>query len=185
MNVLGIAGSLRAGSYNRGLLLAALEVRPERMAIEIWEGLRDVPVFDADLEAVATPEPVAGLAAAIAAADGVLIATPEYNHGVPGVLKNVLDWVSRASVGAPLRGKPVALVGAAEGAAGSARAQLELRPTLATMGALVLATPSVLVGGVSARFDGSLRLTDEPTREHLAGLLSAFADWIELVGLRA
>jgi chromate reductase len=184
LNVLGIAGSLRAGSHNRALLRAAAELAPDGMEIAIWEGLRDVPSYDGDVEATTTPPAVGVLAAAVTAADGVLIATPEYNFGVPGVLKNALDWVSRESVGAPLRGKPVALAGVSPGGSGSARSQLELRPTLAAMGALVLASPNVLVGGSGAKFDASPALTDETTRDHLAGFLAAFADWIALVGRR-
>jgi chromate reductase len=185
VRVLGIAGSLRAGSYNRALLRAAVELAPAEMEIEAFEGLREIPLYDGDVEEAGVPEPVQRLAAAIAAADGVLLVTPEYNFGVPGVLKNALDWVSRRPAGTPLRGKPVALAGASGGAAGTARSQLELRPTLAMMGALVLATPNVMVANAGDKLDGELRLTDEPTREHLASLLAAFADWIRLVGRSA
>ena len=185
MRVLGIAGSLRAGSYNRALLRAAVELAPAEMEIEAFEGLREIPLYDGDVEAAGLPEPVRRLAEAIAAADGVLLVTPEYNFGVPGVLKNAIDWISRQPAGAPLRGKPVALAGASGGAAGTARSQLELRPTLAMMGALVLAGPNVMVGDAGGRFDDELRLVDEPTREQLAALLTGFADWVRLVGLKA
>ena len=185
MNVLAIAGSLRAGSYNRALLRAAAELAPDGAAIELWGRLGEIPLYDGDVEDAGVPEPVTALAAAIAAVDGVLIATPEYNFGVPGVLKNAVDWVSRGSAGRPLQGKPVALVGASAGAAGTARAQLALRPTLAMMGALVLAAPNLQLGGAADRFDAELRLVDEAARDQLAGLLLAFDRWIRLVGAGA
>ena len=113
--VLAIAGSLRAASYNRGLLRAAQEVAPEGMQVELWEHLAAIPPYNTDVEAQGDPEPVAAFKAAIRAADALLIATPEYNRGVPGVLKNALDWASRPALGSPLAGKLVGIVGASTG----------------------------------------------------------------------
>jgi chromate reductase len=138
VRVLGICGSLRRGSYNRLLLLAAAERLPLGFAFELFEELAGVPPFDEDLEARPAPHPVRRLRRAITAADAVLVATPEYNSSPPGVLKNALDWASRPFPGNCLRGKPVAVVGASTGAFGGVWAQAELRRVLASIGAEVV-----------------------------------------------
>ena len=121
MKILGIAGSLRAGSYNRQLLQLAADNLPDGAELVVWEGLRDLPAFDEDAEG--TPSlAVAGFRAAVADADAVLIATPEYNGSIPGALKNALDWGSRPRETAAFRSKPVAVIGASEGMLGAARA---------------------------------------------------------------
>ncbi|HYM91071.1 MAG TPA: NADPH-dependent FMN reductase [bacterium] len=178
LRVLGIPGSLRRLSYNRGLLLAAQEVAPAGMAIEIAD-LAAIPLYNADVEAEGDPPPVQAFKAAIAAADALLIATPEYNHLLSGVLKNAIDWASRPPSHTVLRHKPVAVLGASDGAVGTARAQLALRQTLASTESYVLLRPQVLVANARDRFDASGRLTDERTRGSIRALLDALGEWAE------
>src|SRR5882672_4988864 len=126
LSVLGIAGSLRAASFNRSLLRAAQELAPAGMTITAFD-LAPIPLYNADVEATGDPEPVAALKSAIRQADALLIATPEYNFGVPGVLKNAIDWASRPPRGSAMQGKPVAIMGATPGGWGTARSQMQLR----------------------------------------------------------
>ena len=135
MKVLGISGSLRSGSYNTQLLRAAEELLPAEVEFVVYDGLKDVPPFDEDDDFEPAPAAVTALRRAIGEADAVLIATPEYNSSVPGVLKNALDWVSRPIATNTLRNKPVAVVGASTGAFGAVWAQAELRKVLAAIGA--------------------------------------------------
>jgi chromate reductase len=174
MRVLGIAGSLRAESYNRALLRAARELAPPGMEIEELD-LRELPFYDGDVEAAGDPESVARLKDAIRAADALLIATPEYNRGVPGTLKNAIDWASRPPLGSPLAGKAVAIIGASTGRGGTARAQEQLRAALEYSRADVLAQPEVLVPEAYMRFDEQGRLTDEETSTKLRSLLEALS----------
>lgn len=177
VRVVGYAGSLRAASFNRALLRAAKELAPEGMAIEIVE-IADIPVFNADVEAEGDPEPVAAFKRAVGAADGLLIATPEYNLGVPGVTKNVIDWASRPPRKSVLDRKPVAVMGATPGMGGTARGQSQLRQAFVFTNSFAMPQPEVLVRNASAIFDAEGRLTDEPTREHLVKFLNAFVEWI-------
>ena len=126
INVLGFAGSLRKGSFNRMLLRSAVELAPPGMTIDTFE-LDLIPLYNGDVEAQGNPEPVAEWKEAIHRADAILVVTPEYNYGVPGVLKNAIDWASRPPGKSVLNGKPAALMGASTGAFGSVRAQLQLR----------------------------------------------------------
>ena len=174
MKVLGISGSLRAGSYNRALLRAAVELAPAGTRVEQWE-IRDLPFYDGDLEAEGDPASVAAFKEAIRAADAVVIASPEYNHGVPGVLKNAVDWASRPVLASPLAGKPIGLMGASTGQGGTRRAQEQLRAALACPGAAVLAEPEILVPRAYEYFDASGRLTDPNIRESVRSLLEALA----------
>jgi len=175
--VLGIAGSLRAGSYNRALLRAAVELAPAELELVSFERLREIPLYDADVEGAGHPEPVVALKAAIREADGILIATPEYNHSIPGVLKNAIDWASRPAADAAFAGKPIGIIGATPGSGATIRAQLALRQSL-NAAAYLMGKPEVLIARASERFDAAGRLTDEPTRRHLERFLTAFADWI-------
>ena len=177
LTVLGIAGSLRRGSFNRGLLRAAAEVAPAGMRLVTHE-LDLVPLFNADLEDLGDPEPVARLKEAIAGADALLIATPEYNHCVPGVLKNAIDWASRPSRRSVLTNKPVAIMGAATGGGGTARAQAHLRDGLAYTNGLVLPQPEVLVPFAASRFDEAGNLHDPETSEAIRDLLVSLAAWV-------
>jgi chromate reductase len=137
MQILGIAGSLRAGSLNRHLLRLAAENLPGGVELAVWEGLRDLPAFDEDEEN--TPSlAVAGFRSAVAAADAVLIATPEYNGSIPGAVKNALDWGSRPSATSSFRSKPVAVIGASPGSFGGVWAHAETRRVLGLMGARVV-----------------------------------------------
>jgi chromate reductase len=177
LRVAGFAGSLRAGSYNRSLLRAAKELAPGGMEIEILE-IGAIPLYNADLEAEGDPAPVAEFKRAVGAADGLLIATPEYNLGVPGVTKNVIDWASRPPRGSVLDGKPVALMGATPGMGGTARGQSQLRQAFVFTNSFAMPQPEVLVRKASDLFDADGRLTDEATRAHLVKFLAAFAAWI-------
>ena len=179
LRVVGFAGSLRRGSYNRALLRAAEELTPRGMAIEVFD-LRDVPLYDGDLEATGDPEGVARLKAAIRAADGVLMVTPEYNHGVPGVMKNAVDWCSRPPQSAPLARKPVALMGASPGITGSARGQSQLRQAFEFTNSYCMPQPEFLLFKAHEKIDVEGRLTDEPSRAFLEKFLGAFGDWIRL-----
>ena len=178
LDVLGIAGSLRAGSFNRALLRAAQELAPPGMALRAWEGLRDLPPYDGDVEAAGFPAPVAALQEAVRGAGAVLVVTPEYNYSVPGVLKNALDWASRPPGKSAFRGKVVAITGASTGAMGAVRAQEDLRRVLRTMGAVVVPSPEVLVSTAATRFDAAGRLVDETTRKLLGRLLGELAAWV-------
>ena len=152
LRILGIAGSLRAGSFNRSLLRAAVERAPEDMTIEVFD-LAAVPLYNGDVEAAGDPPGVAAFKQAIAAADGVLMATPEYNHGVPGVMKNAIDWASRPPREAPLGGKPVGLIGASPGITGTARGQSQLRQAFEFTNSYCMPQPELLMFKAHEKFD--------------------------------
>ena len=176
LKVLGIAGSLRARSYNRALLRAAQELAPAGMEITTFD-LAPIPLYNGDVEAKGDPEPVAALKAAIRQADALLIVTPEYNFGVPGVLKNAIDWASRPPRGSALQGKPAAIMGATPGMGGTGRAQMQLRQTFVFTQTYALLSPEILVARAHDKFDASGKLTDEPTRKFVAQLLEALMQW--------
>lgn len=175
--VCGIAGSLRKASYNRALLRAAQELAPAAMEIRIFERIGELPHYDEDVEKEGDPEPVEALKRAIAEADALLIATPEYNQGVPGLLKNAIDWASRPERRSVLAKKPTAIFGASIASTGTARAQSQLRQDLVLSDVPVLVQPEVLVYRAQEKFDAELRLTDEKTREYVRRLLAGLADW--------
>ena len=166
MKILGLSGSLRRDSYNTALLRAVVELLPSDVELEIWEGLRGVPPYDQDDDGAEAPAAVAKLRSAVAGADAVLIATPEYNASIPGHLKNALDWVSRPVATNPLRNKPAAVVGASTGAFGAVWAQAELRKVLATIGARVQQTEVACRHADTCFEDG--RLIDDGVRVQLA-----------------
>ena len=176
LRVLGIAGSLRAGSFNRALLRAAQELAPVGMEIRAFD-IAEIPLYNGDVEARGDPEPVTALKAAIREADALLIATPEYNYGVPGVLKNAIDWASRPPDKTPLRGKPAAIMGASPGPHGTVRAQLQLRQTFVFTQTPALLAPEVLIARAHEKFDQEGGLTDEATRGYVRKLLEALRDW--------
>ena len=178
-NVVGFAGSLRRGSYNRALLRAATELAPPALRIVMYE-LDGIPLYNADIEAAGAPPSVVHLRDAIRQADGLLIATPEYNHGVPGVLKNTIDWLSRPPRNSALNGKVAALMGASPGMTGTARAQSQLRQALVFTNTYALLQPEVLVGRAHEKFDADGRLVHEATRDVLATFLQHFKDLIAL-----
>ena len=181
--VLGISGSLRKASFNSGMLRAAQELAPDGIDITIYD-IRGLPFYDGDLEAEGDPEPVSALKSAIRDADGVLFATPEYNYGTSGALKNAVDWASRDGDERSLMGKPATIIGAG-GRAGTARAQMQLHETLSETGAVVMVKPGVLVQAFGPmRFNSEGDLTDEDTRQVLGKHLAEFAKWIEMIGAR-
>lgn len=177
LDILGIAGSLRRGSYNRALLRAAAQLAPDGMTIAIFE-LAEVPLYNGDVEATGDPEAVARLKQAIGAADGVLMATPEYNHGVPGVMKNAVDWASRPPGGAPLGGKPVGIIGASPGITGSARGQSQLRQAFEFTNSFCMPQPELLVFKAHEKFAPNGNLIDDATAQHLGRYLAAFGAWV-------
>jgi chromate reductase len=180
-HILGIAGSLRRASFNRGLIRAAVEVAPPGVTMTAFE-LHDIPMFDADMEADGDPTAVIALKRAIGEADALLIATPEYNHCVPGVLKNAIDWASRPPRSSVLSGKPVAVMGASPGRGGTARAQAQLRDGLTFTGSLVLPLPELLVPLAGDKFDERGDLIDEATRTEIRDVLVALAAWTRRLG---
>lgn len=178
LRVVGIAGSLRVGSLNRALLQAAAELAPATLEV-VLHGLSEVPLYNADDEAAGVPRAVQGLRDAVRQADAILIATPEYNHGVPGVLKNAIDWLSRPPIDSALNGKPCGIVGASPGMTGTARAQSQLRQAFVFTNTHVMQRPELLVAQAHAKFDSEGRLTDDGTRKHLTVFLNEFVKWIE------
>jgi chromate reductase len=170
--LVGISGSLRQGSLNTELLQAMRELLPEHATLA-FRSIVDIPLYNADLDVNGGPEPVRALKAEIDAADGLIIATPEYNYGVPGVLKNAIDWVSRPAYKSVFVGKPVAIVGAAPGIVGTARAQAELRNVLFGTLAEVFPYPEILVGRARQQLSDG-RLTDETTRKVIGEMLERY-----------
>jgi chromate reductase, NAD(P)H dehydrogenase (quinone) len=178
--ILAIAGSLRQGSYNQGLLRAAEELAPDWVEVRFFD-ISTPPFFNEDLEAAGDPEAVRRFKEAIINANAVLIATPEYNGAVPGVLANAIDWASRPTGRSVLRNKPVAVMGAVLGKSGSANAQATLRGVLSRVGAVVVPDPQVLVQYASRLFDEQVNLRDEDTREEIRQLVEAVAHWCRRV----
>src|SRR5215212_3579995 len=178
MRVLGISGSLRRDSYNSGLLRAAADLLPPGVELEVFDGLKALPPYDADDDVQPAPAPVAALRDAIADADAVLVATPEYNASIPGVLKNALDWASRPHASNVLRGKPAAVVGASTGMFGAIWAQAETRKVLSTIGARVLDRELPVPEGAE-RFDAEGTLRDPEVEAQLSELLVDLADAVE------
>jgi chromate reductase len=176
MTILGISGSLRADSHNTKLLRAAGELLEEQgIDFAVFDGLKDVPPYDEDDDVDPASVAVSRIREAVAEADGVFFATPEYNSSIPGVLKNAVDWVSRPLATNPLRNKPVAVVGASTGMFGAVWAQAELRKVLAATGARVV-EGEVAVGHAQTRFDDDGNLTDDDVLEQLREVVSLLVD---------
>jgi chromate reductase, NAD(P)H dehydrogenase (quinone) len=182
--VCAFAGSLRKGSYNRALLRAAAEVAPEGMEIRIFDRVGELPLYNQDVEESGDPGPVQALKQAIGEADALLIATPEYNHGVPGVLKNAIDWASRPARDSVLNGKPAAILGASPGITGTARAQTQLRQAFVFTQTPAVLQPEILVYRAKEKFDDEGRLTDESTRRFIGRLLDELAELVRKMGSR-
>ncbi|MSQ37584.1 MAG: NAD(P)H-dependent oxidoreductase [Chloroflexi bacterium] len=177
--IAAMSGSLRHASYNRGLLRAAQATAPAEVTIEILEV--DLPLFNEDLEE-AEPASVALFKKRVHGANAVLIATPEYNWGIPGGLKNAIDWCSRPPARNVLKQKPVAILGATTGPWGTTRAQNALRQTLIFTDSLTLVQPWVFVNNAKEKFDDAANLTDERTKEQVAGLVAALVAWTKRLG---
>ena len=170
MKLLAIPGSIRQGSYNQLLLQAAAELAGDDVELQLFDGLKAVPPYDEDDDVDPAPAAVSRVREAIAGADGILFATPEYNSSIPGVLKNAIDWASRPLATNPLRNKPVAVIGASTGVFGAVWAQAELRKVLAATGARVVEA-ELAVGHAPTRFDENGRLIDDEIREQLEEVL--------------
>ncbi|AWK85558.1 NADPH-dependent FMN reductase [Azospirillum thermophilum] len=179
LRVLGFAGSLRKASTNRGLLRAAAGLLPADMTLEVFD-IAPIPLYDADVEAAGRPEAVTAFREAIRGADALVIACPEYNYSVPGVLKNAIDWASRGA-DQPFAGKPVAFMGAG-GGLGTARSQYHLRQVCVYLDMHPLNRPELFVPMAGQKFDGDGNLTDESVRPRIAALLEALAAWTRRLG---
>lgn len=177
LKILAIAGSLRKKSFNRALVNTLCDLAPSSMRIEIAE-IADLPFYNADIDVEGGPDPVRKFKAAIADAHGIIIATPEYNYGIPGVLKNAIDWASRPSYQSVFVHKPVAILGASMSVVGTARAQAHLKQVLLSMLAEVFPYPEVLIATAQQKFNASLELSDEVTKGHLSKMLSAYEAWV-------
>jgi chromate reductase len=175
IKILGIAGSLRARSLNRALLQAAVGLMPEGVELEIFD-IAALPLFNSDLEEDGPPARVAQLREAVVACDALLIATPEYNFSIPGVLKNALDWMSRGIV-PPCSGKALGIIGASLSVLGTCRAQVHLRQIAVYLDLHPVNRPEVFVGDARQKFDQHLNLIDEPSREILRQHLHALTAW--------
>jgi chromate reductase len=176
VRILGIAGSLRRGSFNAATLRVAQELAPAGMTIEHFD-IAPIPLYNEDVRQQGFPPPVEDLRARIKAADGLLIVTPEYNYSIPGVLKNAIDWASRPPE-QPFDGKPIGIMGASGGALGTARAQYHLRQCFVFLNGLIMNRPEVMIAAASGKFDAEGKLTDQVTREFVTAHLTAFKAWV-------
>jgi chromate reductase len=176
IKIVGFAGSLRRASFNRGVIRAAAESAPSGMLVDVFD-LADIPLYNQDVEHAGEPASVVALKRAISGADALLVATPEYNHGIPGVLKNALDWASRPRATSPLRDKPVAVTGASPGTGSTARAQAQLREAFVFTGACVMPQPELLIGAAASHFDADGNITDAELRASLVELIEALRAW--------
>ena len=175
VRILGIAGSLRRESYNRGALRAAQQLIPEGATLDVFE-LDGIPGFNQDQEQN-PPEKVAELKRRIVEADAILFVTPEYNYSVPGVLKNAIDWASRPYGESAWNGKPAAIMGASIGGIATARAQYHLRQIMVFLNMFPLNQPEVMIGNAAERFDAQGNLTDDTTKEYIRKLLENLVEW--------
>jgi chromate reductase len=175
--VLGISGSLRRGSFNTAALRVAKELAADGMTIEPFD-LAPIPLYNEDVREKGFPPSVEDFRNRIRTADALLIVTPEYNYSIPGVLKNAVDWASRPP-DQPFDGKPIAIMGASPSFTGTARSQYHLRQVFIYLNGLILNRPEVMITSAHTKFDAEGRLTDEPTREHIRGLLAGLRQWTE------
>lgn len=183
MKVLGIVGSLRKASFNKALMAAAREIAPADVAIDVFD-LEGIPPYNQDLD----PQPppiVTELKSRIRASDAILVATPEYNYSIPGVLKNAIDWASRPYGDNAFDGKPVALMGASVGQIGTARAQYHLRQSFVFLNMYPVNRPEVMVTFAEGKIDQSGRLIDEAARQRIKELLESLAVWTKRVSVQS
>ena len=176
VRILGIAGSLRRGSFNAATLRAAQDLVPSGMTIEAFD-IAPIPAYNEDVRQQGFPAPVEELRTRIKAADGLLIVTPEYNYSIPGVLKNAVDWASRPPE-QPFDGKAIGIMGASGGTLGTARAQYHLRQCFIFLNGHVMNRPEVMIPQAQNKFDADGRLTDQQTRDFVAAHLAAFKAWV-------
>jgi chromate reductase, NAD(P)H dehydrogenase (quinone) len=175
IKVLAFAGSLRRGSFNKALVRAAVELAPENVSIEVFD-LEGIPPFDQEFEA-SPPQRVKEFKEKIKNVDAILIATPEYNYSIPGVLKNAIDWASRPRSDTPLEGKPVAIMSASIGRFGGARAQYHLRQSFIFLNMHPVNRPEVMLSDAPHSIDNDGKVTNEQTRQLIRQLLEALAVW--------
>jgi chromate reductase len=179
IKVLGFSGSIRKRSYNSALLRNAFELKPDNMELEIFD-LSSIPLYDDDIRESGYPESVMYFREKIANADALLIATPEYNYSIPGVLKNAIDWASRPP-DQPFDGKPVAIMGASGGISGTIRAQIHLRDICVCVNMIPLNKPQLYIQKAREQFDEAGNLINESSSNQLKKLLAALADWTYLI----
>ncbi len=179
INVLGISGSLRKKSFNSAALRAAQQIAPEGIAINIFD-IAPIPLYNEDVYEKGFPEAVTNLRNQIKIADAILIVTPEYNYSVPGVLKNVIDWVSRPPM-QPFDGKPMAIMGASPSMFGSARAQYHLRQCFLYLNPHILNRPEIMISNAASKFDDSGNLIDDKTKDHIKALLEELRTWTKIL----
>jgi chromate reductase len=181
VHILGFAGSLRKQSYNKAILAVAVGMVPDDASLEVFD-LEGIPPFNQDLE-LRPPDKVKEFKTKIRAADAILIATPEYNYSIPGVLKNAIDWASRPYGDNAFDGKPVAVMGASIGTLGTARAQYDLRRSFVFLNMLPLNQPEVMVPLVQDKVDSNGRIIDEKTRSKIRELLQSLVGWTQRMKL--
>ena len=182
ISVLGICGSLRKGSYNMAALRTAIEQKPAGMKVTVAD-ISQIPLYNEDVRAQGFPAPVETLRRQIAEADALLFACPEYNYSMSGVLKNAIDWASRPP-DQPFAGKPCAILGAAAGMAGSARAQGDLRRSMVFLDMHPLNKPEVLIGQAQTKFDAQGKLTDEAAVGFIRDMMAALDRWTRQIGTK-
>lgn len=175
MQILGIPGSLRTNSFNAAALRACQPLLPSGVTLEIFD-IASIPLYNEDVYQLGFPAAVQIFREKIAAADALLIAAPEYNYSIPGVLKNAIDWASRPP-SQPFDGKPIALMSASPGALGGARSQYHLRQVFIYLNGMILNRPEVMIAAAPSRFDAAGNLTDSATRDHLVKMLTALVEW--------
>ena len=178
MRILGITGSLRQASCNTALLKAAIDLMPSGAILDIYSPA-ELPLYNADLDGEVKPEPVARLLGAIKKADALLFGTPEYNHSVPGGLKNLIDWASRPAFQSVMTGKPAGIISASASFVGGARGQAHLKLILDSTLSPVFPYPEVLVGMAQSKFNGQGELTDSATKTFLKAYLKKFVSWVD------
>ena len=176
IKIVAFAGSLRKDSYNKKLLNAVIELKPDNIEIEIIN-ISEIPLYNGDVEDIGIPEPVAIFKNKTKEADGIIIATPEYNHAISGVLKNTLDWASRPPFN-PFSGKPVGIMGATVGMSGTISSQENLRHIGVLLNMHIMNTPGILITNAQKKFDENGKLTDEQTREIIKKFINAFSNWV-------
>ncbi len=169
-HIVAVVGSLRKGSYNRALLQEAIEAVPEGVTIEVFDQLADLPLFNEDIETLETPATTLAFKEVIRKADGLLVVTPEYNSGLPAVLKNAIDWASRGSPSV-FKNLAVGIMGTSPGVLGTSRAQTQLKQSLGGLGAYPLSAPDFVLPLYKSKFDANLKLTDEATVTRLTAYL--------------
>lgn len=184
LKVLGISGSLRKASLNTAVLRACSEIAPPGMKVSVYSGLGELPLYNQEIMDAAVPESVQRLKAAIAEADGVLLALPEYNFSLSAPMKNGIDWVSKLP-NQPFQDKPIAVVSASAGPLGGARVQYDARRILTQLWGHVMPRPEVFIGAAQTKFDAQGKLTDETTKKFLGDLLAGFKTWIERMARKA